>query len=130
MTQAQDKAAGRVLLPTYAAPTKYDLHVTPDLKAFVFDGIVKIDMTTTSEAAQHKTITLHAKELLFRSAQFQTAGGEAVVAEEVSIHNIFMSSVPPRSVPVLVGRHTKANKFCWTFDNALIPPLSFGNSLA
>ena len=87
MTQAQDKAAGRVLLPTYAAPTKYDLHVTPDLKAFVFDGIVNIDMTTTAEAAQHKTITLHAKELLFRSAQFQTAGGEAVVAEEVSIYS-------------------------------------------
>ena len=76
------KSAGRVLLPDYVKPTKYDLKLTPDLKQFTFDGIVSVELTTSASASEHKTITLHAKELLFKSAKFQF-GDKSVDAEEV-----------------------------------------------
>lgn len=83
----KDKTAGRVLLPDYVIPVQYDLKVTPDLKAFVFDGLLVVEMTTSSEIPtdQANSITLHAKELLFRKAEY-TVGtdGAAVVAQEVS----------------------------------------------
>jgi hypothetical protein len=79
------KSAGRVLLPTNVIPTNYDLKLTPDLEKFTFEGIVKIDMTTSADSKDDsKQITLHAKELLFHSAQYSTADGTVVAAEEVS----------------------------------------------
>lgn len=78
------KSAGRVLLPDYVVPTKYDLKITPDLVNYTFDGVVTIDMTTSSDV-DSKQITLHAKELLFKSASFQVSGDDnkTITAEEV-----------------------------------------------
>lgn len=83
MLDKSSKSAGRVLLPEYVTPTKYDLKLTPDLKQFTFDGVVAVELTTSESAGEHKTITLHAKELLFKSAKFQT-GEKSIEAEEVS----------------------------------------------
>jgi hypothetical protein len=81
-----DKAAGRVLLPSYVQPQSYDLNVKPDLKAYTFDGIVSIEMTTAEDFSEDesKKITLHSKELMFRTAEFQTLDGKVVKADEVS----------------------------------------------
>lgn len=86
MLDKSSKAAGRVLLPSYAKPERYDLKVTPDMVAYTFDGLVSIDMTTRDSFSEEesKTITLHAKELMFRSAKFQTKDGKVVAADEVS----------------------------------------------
>jgi aminopeptidase N len=79
------KAEGRVLLPDYVVPTRYNLKITPDLVQYTFDGLVSIDMTTKDSFTdeESKMITLHAKELMFRSAKFQTTGGSVVMAHEV-----------------------------------------------
>lgn len=81
-----DKAAGRVLLPSYVQPQSYDLNVKPDLKAYTFDGIVSIEMTTAEDFSEDesKKITLHSKELMYRTAEFQTSDGKVVKADEVS----------------------------------------------
>jgi hypothetical protein len=85
----KDKAAGRVLLPDYVVPVQYDLKVTPDLKAFVFDGLLVVEMTTAAVIPEDQahSITLHAKELLFRKAEYQVGKeGAAIVAQEVRFH--------------------------------------------
>lgn len=75
-----------MLLPDYVTPTKYDLKLTPDLKQYTFEGVVVLEMTTSASAGDQKTIHLHAKELLFKSAKFQTTTttSKTVDAEEVS----------------------------------------------
>ena len=81
-----DKKAGRVLLPSYVQPETYDLRVVPDMKAYTFDGIVSITMTTGDSFSEEesKKITLHSKELMYRSAEYKTEdGGNTVKAEEV-----------------------------------------------
>lgn len=83
MVDKSAKSAGRVLLPAYATPTKYVLHLTPDLKAYTFDGICQVHMTTSEDASNYKSIQLHAKELLFKNATF-TCGEKTVEADEVS----------------------------------------------
>jgi hypothetical protein len=88
-TTTSSKAAGRVLLPSHVTPTKYDLHVTPNLTAFTFEGKVVIEMSTAAEIPQDQSnqITLHAKELLFHKAEYTVVAAEgeaaAVAAEEV-----------------------------------------------
>ncbi len=86
MLDKSAKSAGRVLLPLYVKPEKYDLKITPDLVNYTFDGVVSIDMTTEASftEAESKTITLHAKELMFRKAEFHTEDGKIVPADEVS----------------------------------------------
>lgn len=88
MTTESDKKAGRILLPSYVKPLRYDLKVTPDMTAYTFDGIVSIAMATgeTFSDEESKQITLHSKELLYRSAEFRVEGDSAktVKAEEVS----------------------------------------------
>jgi hypothetical protein len=87
----KDKTAGRVLLPDYVVPVQYDLKVTPDLKAFVFDGLLVLEMTTGADipTEMSNSITLHAKELLFRKASYQVGtkdgGAEVIVAQEVRL---------------------------------------------
>jgi aminopeptidase N len=85
MLDKSSKAAGRVLLPDYVKPQRYDLKVTPDLVAYTFDGVVTVEMTTSDSFSdeESKKITLHAKELMFRSAKFQTKDGKVVTADEV-----------------------------------------------
>jgi len=80
-----DKAAGRVLLPSYVQPQTYDLKVSPDMTAFTFDGLVLIGMTTAESFSEEesKQITLHSNELMYRSAEFETTDGKIVKAEEV-----------------------------------------------
>lgn len=82
MVDKTSKAEGRVLLPNYVIPTKYDLKLTPDLEKYTFDGIVAIDMTTSPTAGEFNTITLHAKELLFKTASLLVEG-KKVSAQEV-----------------------------------------------
>jgi aminopeptidase N len=84
MLDKSSKRAGRVLLPDYVTPTQYDLKLTPDLHKFTFDGVVSIAMATSATAAEHKTIVLHANELLFHGAKLVLADGKTVAAEEVS----------------------------------------------
>ena len=87
MTETTDKKAGRVLLPSYVQPETYDLKVVPDMKAYTFDGIVSITMKTGDAFSEEesKKITLHSKELMYRSAEFKTEdGGTVVKADEVS----------------------------------------------
>ena len=81
-----DKTAGRVLLPSYVQPQSYDLKVSPDMTAYTFDGTVSIGMTTTDSFSDEESrkITLHSKELMYHSAEFQTADGKVVKADEVS----------------------------------------------
>ena len=94
-TKETDKTAGRVLLPSYVQPQSYDLKVTPDLTAYSFDGIVSIGMVTGDSFSEEesKKITLHSKELMYRSAEFHAAdSGKVVKADEVSCDD--MNSIP------------------------------------
>jgi hypothetical protein len=87
MLDKSTKTAGRVLLPSYVKPEKYDLRIVPNLTEYTFDGIVTIDMSTGQSFTddEAKKITLHSKEIMYRSAEFQTAGGKVVAAEEVGL---------------------------------------------
>lgn len=100
MLDKSSKTAGRVLLPDYVTPIQYDLKLVPDMKQFTFDGIVSIEMNTSASAGDHKTITLHAKELLFKSAKFQV-GEKVVEAEEIHVHfkATTVSFVFPEALP-------------------------------
>ena len=62
--ELQEKSRGRVLLPSVFIPKRYDLHLTPDLNNFTFDGKVDIELERTSNDEITNEITLHAKELL------------------------------------------------------------------
>lgn len=101
-----DKAAGRVLLPSYVQPTRYDLKVKPDLINYTFDGLVAIEMLSGENftSDESKKITLHAKELMFRTAEFQTSDGKVVKADEIRVNIktttvtfIFGESIPKSS---------------------------------
>jgi len=91
-----DKTAGRVLLPGNIIPNRYDLSLTPDLEAFTFDGICKIALETTDagDTASNDTkkqISLHAKELCFKSANYVVmidgkAVGAPVECEEFRVN--------------------------------------------
>lgn len=64
-------AQGRIVLPDTAAPSHYDLVVTPDLKAETFRGEVKIDLTLKSTTDR---IELNAAELVFDKATLRHPG--------------------------------------------------------
>ena len=55
----------RQLLPTCAAPISYDLHLTPDLSAFSFDGDVKVCLSIKEETS---VLTFHTLELDIKTA--------------------------------------------------------------
>ena len=74
-TSSEEKAKGRVLLPICVVPVRYDLTLTPNLQSFTFDGVVEIVLTTTDGVGNE--ITLHAKELMFKSAKYVVKGDEA-----------------------------------------------------
>ena len=99
-----DKAAGRVLLPSYVQPTRYDLKVKPDLINYTFDGLVAIEMLSGENFTndESKKITLHAKELMFRTAEFQTSDGKVVKADEVSTF-CFLFPLPSPSSSTKIG---------------------------
>ncbi|VEU39903.1 unnamed protein product [Pseudo-nitzschia multistriata] len=110
-TKETDKTAGRVLLPSYVQPQSYDLKVTPDLTAYSFDGIVSIGMVTGDSFSEEesKKITLHSKELMYRSAEFHAAdSGKVVKADEIHVNMknttvtfVFAESIPKSSTITL-----------------------------
>lgn len=62
------------------------MDLTPDLEAFTFQGVAKIDFTvdhTKLNETNSKEISLHAKELCFASASYEAGDGTTVVAEEI-----------------------------------------------
>jgi len=68
------KAAGRVLLPDAAVPSRYDLRLEPDLERFVFDAKVRITLEVREAVSD---LTLHSKELQILSATFVPAEADA-----------------------------------------------------
>ena len=81
------KAEGRVLLPSYINPIRYDLKLTPDFENFTFVGHTSIEVTTTNGVGSE--ITMHAKELCFASASYVVKGGgdgEKCSAEEIRVN--------------------------------------------
>ncbi|MFA7310175.1 MAG: M1 family metallopeptidase [Candidatus Paceibacterota bacterium] len=55
-----------VRLTTHVVPTRYDIHLIPDLKSFTFKGEETIELKLKKPA---KAITLHAKDLNIASAE-------------------------------------------------------------
>jgi aminopeptidase N len=109
-TSSEDKAKGRVLLPICVVPVRYDLTLTPNLQSFTFDGIVEIVLTTTDGVGNE--ITLHAKELMFKSAKYVVKGDEAKAApvdcQEVSAM-IFTETVSSNGLYLLLMTITRLN---------------------
>lgn len=124
MTDKSAKTAGRVLLPSYVKPEKYDLKVTPDFVHYSFDGIVSIDMTTGESFTEDesKKITLHTKELMFRTAEFKTEEGKVVAAEEVSLPPGLCCSAPV--VDVYAASSCVVLMFQCFFTNVIVSLLS------
>ena len=116
---ANNKSKGRVLLPSYVQPERYDLKVVPDMTAYTFDGLVAITMTTEESFSEEesKKITLHSKELMYRSAEFEyktttedgdATAGKIVKADEIRVNVkdttvtfVFPDSIPKSSTIVL-----------------------------
>ena len=80
------KAEGRVLLPSYINPIRYDLKLTPDFENFTFSGHTSIEVTTSDGVGSE--ITMHAKELCFASASYVVKGGDGQKcnAEEIRVN--------------------------------------------
>ena len=56
-------------------PSHYDLELKPDLDAFTFDGVCKIQITVTEPV---RVIKLHTKELYIKKASVASAAGAAL----------------------------------------------------
>ena len=69
-----------VLLPDSVEPIAYSLTLTPDLKAFTFDGVVDIDIAVTMSGTS--TIELHARDLYIIPGKttYTPAGGNSITA--------------------------------------------------
>mmetsp|Transcript_71782 Transcript_71782/g.181103 ORF Transcript_71782/g.181103 Transcript_71782/m.181103 type:complete len:897 (+) Transcript_71782:97-2787(+) len=78
-----DKAAGRVLLPDAVLPSRYSLWLAPDLERFIFDGKATIEVDV-HEATNE--VSLHAKELQFKTVSFKSAEEGASDVECVGIN--------------------------------------------
>ncbi|MEN9390696.1 MAG: hypothetical protein RLZZ283_796 [Candidatus Parcubacteria bacterium] len=62
----KQKQKRSVRLPLGVTPIRYDVHITPDLEAFTFEGEETVDIDIKKAT---KTITLHAAALDIRSAE-------------------------------------------------------------
>uniref|UniRef100_A0A7S1XT33 Aminopeptidase n=1 Tax=Phaeomonas parva TaxID=124430 RepID=A0A7S1XT33_9STRA len=71
---ADDKAAGRVVLPPCLEPTKYILKITPDMERFVFDGEMSVELDCREATSE---VVVHSKELHIREACVEHDGGVA-----------------------------------------------------
>jgi len=74
------RTKNNVRLSKHVVPTKYEISLTPDLEAFVFEGEETIHLTLKKPT---KTITLHSTELEIESAEILTKT-DAVVAQKIS----------------------------------------------
>ena len=87
----QEKSRGRILLPSVFIPKRYDLHLTPDLNNFTFDGKVDIELECTSDEITNE-ITLHAKELLIIQVSLVTSCSENTSTSQQPIEvRVFLS---------------------------------------
>ncbi len=60
------------LLPTALTPTHYDLHLTPDLTTFAYDGVMTVKLTVHEPA---DAVTFHARDLKISSGIVQDSEG-------------------------------------------------------
>lgn len=69
---------------------RYDIHLVPNLQDFTFAGECKVTLKVADNVPQDlsKCVVLHAKELCFANAQYETTDGtvEAVKAEEIVLN--------------------------------------------
>lgn len=61
-----------VRLSPHVVPSKYDVHLKPDLEAFVFEGEETIHLTLSKPL---RALTLHSKDLEIESAEILAASG-------------------------------------------------------
>lgn len=65
------------------------MDLTPDLDAFIFQGVAKIEFTVVKDQLNDTNcheISLHAKELCFESASYTCDKGTVVAAEEIHMN--------------------------------------------
>lgn len=77
---ANDDGVSRVLLPTAALPIKYWLSLELDLEKHIFEGRTRILFEVLDPSA--KSITLHAKDLTFKSARFEDREAVSMTTDE------------------------------------------------
>jgi aminopeptidase N len=67
---------------------RYDIHLTPNLEDFTFAGECKVTFKIAESVpgGHDKCISLHAKELCFASAHYETEDGKTVKAEEIVLN--------------------------------------------
>uniref|UniRef100_A0A7S2QD15 Aminopeptidase n=1 Tax=Zooxanthella nutricula TaxID=1333877 RepID=A0A7S2QD15_9DINO len=115
---AADKAQGRVLLPDAVLPYRYSIRLVPDLERFVFDGEVKVEVEVHEATSE---VTMHAKELQFLSASFQSAeaGAEAAGAVEINqrCKDTTVTFVFPEVLPV--GKGVVTVKYVGVLNNQM-----------
>lgn len=79
------KEDDRVMLPRKCLPKEYILTLTPDLKNFVFDGIMDVNVVV-SEATT--TVVLHSRDLFIKSVSYKSDSlASSIKAVEIN-HNL------------------------------------------
>ena len=72
------RSTDAVILPPNAEPRHYDLSLTPDMRAFTFDGVVDIVVDIVADTS---TLVLHSKELTYYDkTTFTTTDGAVTKA--------------------------------------------------
>mmetsp|Transcript_25260 Transcript_25260/g.58860 ORF Transcript_25260/g.58860 Transcript_25260/m.58860 type:complete len:892 (-) Transcript_25260:139-2814(-) len=82
-SDAAAKAAGRVLLPDVALPSRYDIRLEPDLDRFIFDGTAEITLDVREATDE---LMLHSKELSIMSVTFLpgTSGASSIAVSSIT----------------------------------------------
>jgi len=74
--ESSDSPKTRVLLPKDLVPSKYHLHLTPDLKNFTFKGHVVTDVTVKKST---NLVVLHCLEIKVESVSFTSSNDNATL---------------------------------------------------
>ena len=87
MAPNSTKAEGRILLPSSINPTRYDIKLTPDFENYTFTGHTAIEVQTTNDIATNE-ITMHSKELCYKSASYIVKDGDGTIykADEIRVN--------------------------------------------
>lgn len=72
------KTVERILLPKNVKPIGYKVHLTPDMKACTYKGLVKTELVVLDTTPEN-TITFHSMELVIDFAQVQLERNGATV---------------------------------------------------
>jgi len=70
-----------VLLPRNVLPSKYILHLEPDLKTFNLDGDLSVEVTVNEPTSE---ISLHSRDIDFKSVKFVASSGDTFEATNIS----------------------------------------------